>query len=74
MNEVFVLYSLIYLVIAFCFVYKTDLFISIGLTVENLFDSYLGREPDNFVVYHIKRTCITNILHLSIPFGKFLIL
>lgn len=70
MNEVFVLYSLIYTIITFCFVYKTDLFISVGLTVENLFESYLGREQDNFVMYHIKKTCITTILHLSIPLGK----
>ncbi|XP_065225918.1 E3 ubiquitin-protein ligase TM129 [Planococcus citri] len=71
MNEVFVLYSLIYTIITFCFVYKTDLFISVGLTVENLFDSYLGREHDNFIMYHIKKTCITKILHLSIPLGFF---
>lgn len=71
MNEVFVIYSLIYFILAFCFVYKTDLFISLGLTVENLFITYLGREQDNFIMYHIKRTCITTILHLSIPYGFF---
>ena len=71
MNQnIFVVYSLIYTIITFCFVYKTDLFISVGLTVENLFESYLGREQDNFVNYHIKKSCITTILHLSLPFGN----
>lgn len=69
MNEIFILYSLIYTIITFCFVYKTDLCINVGLTIENLFESYLGREQENFIVYHIKRTWITTILHLSVPFG-----
>jgi len=70
MNEIFVLFTLIYLILSFCFVYKTDLFINVGLTVENLFDRCLGREQDNFVLYHIKRTCVSTLIHLSLLCGE----
>ncbi|XP_050533820.1 E3 ubiquitin-protein ligase TM129 [Daktulosphaira vitifoliae] len=61
------IYTLFYIIVSICFVFKTTEFVSNGLTVENLFENFVGKEYDNFIVHHIKRTSLTIIIHSSIP-------
>ncbi|KAG7281838.1 hypothetical protein CRUP_030348 [Coryphaenoides rupestris] len=58
-------------VFAFCFVFTPNEFRSAGLTVQNMFSSWLGSEDVSFVQYHVKRTSITLIIHSSLPLGYY---
>lgn len=69
-NSSVAVYTLFYLAITLCFVFKTKEFISAGLTVEHFFEKLLGNEFDNFVFYNIRRTSLTLIVHSFLPFGK----
>ncbi|XP_050437108.1 E3 ubiquitin-protein ligase TM129 [Adelges cooleyi] len=62
------IYTLFYIIVSACFVFRTTEFVSNGLTVENLFETYIGKEFDAFVTHHIKRTALTVIVHSCIPF------
>lgn len=59
-NLVFVLFSL-------CFVYPPAEFESIGLTVDNVFRSYLGSSDIEFIQYQLRRTCLTLFVHAILP-------
>lgn len=65
-------YSLFYAIFAFCFVFPPSAFVSVGLTVAQLFDSLLGSEALQFVPYHLRRTSITLIVHSYLPLGYFM--
>ncbi|KAL2077251.1 hypothetical protein ACEWY4_026755 [Coilia grayii] len=65
-------FTLAYLVLAFCFVFTPNEFRSAGLTVQNLFSTWLGSEDIGFVQYHIRRTTLTLVIHCSLPFGYYL--
>jgi len=69
MSTTLTLYTSFYLIVSFCFAIRTNEFVSLGLTVENLFDRMLGSEVENFVLYHIKRGCLTLLVHSFIPLG-----
>ena len=64
------IYSVIYVILALCLIAPPVEFVSIGLTIQNLFSSFLGSEEMNFIFYHIKRTTCTYIFHSIIPLGK----
>lgn len=63
------LFTLFYFLVSLCFVFRTNEFISAGLTIEYLFDKFLGSEHENFILYHIKRTSLTLITHSLLPVG-----
>lgn len=69
-NEIFMLYILIYIVVSFCYVFRSSEFISAGLTIEHMFSGLLGQEIDDFVKYHVKKICLTVIVYSFLPFGK----
>ncbi len=69
-----IIFSLAYILLAFCFVQPPTEFVSAGLTVQNLLSSFLGSEDLNFAYYHIKRTTGTVILHSLLPLGNAVIL
>ena len=70
MEESELIFSLVYIVFAICFVLTPKEFTTAGLTVQGLFESYLGSEDFDFIRYHIKRTTITVLVHSFIPIGE----
>lgn len=65
-----VTFTLAYIVFSFCFVCAPNEFRSAGLTIQNLFSSWLGSEDVGFTQYHIRRTSITVLVHSALPLGK----
>lgn len=63
-------FTLAYVVLSFCFVFTPNEFRSAGLTIQNLFSSWLGSEDVGFIQYHIRRTSITIVVHSALPLGK----
>ena len=62
-----VVYSFIFMVCTLCFICPPKEVVAAGLTVQNIFASYLGSEDVSFVQYHIKRTSATILTHSLIP-------
>jgi len=60
-------FSIIYFIFMLCFVIPPREFAAAGLTVQNIFSSYLGSEDVDFIRYHIKRTSITAVIHSLLP-------
>ncbi|XP_039975910.1 E3 ubiquitin-protein ligase TM129 isoform X2 [Xiphias gladius] len=65
-------FTLAYIVFCLCFVFTPNEFRSAGLTVQNLFSSWLGREDMGFVQYHIRRTSVTVLVHSALPLGYYM--
>ncbi|VDN06990.1 unnamed protein product [Thelazia callipaeda] len=45
-----------------------------GFTIQALFSKYLGREKDDFIGYHLRRTVLTRFIHLCLPLLYFVYL
>ncbi|TKS71974.1 E3 ubiquitin-protein ligase TM129 [Collichthys lucidus] len=67
-----VTFTLAYIVFSFCFVCAPNEFRSAGLTIQNLFSSWLGSEDVGFTQYHIRRTSITVLVHSALPLGYYM--
>ncbi|XP_047442007.1 E3 ubiquitin-protein ligase TM129 [Mugil cephalus] len=65
-------FTLTYVVFALCFVFTPNEFRSAGLTIQNLFSSWLGSEDVGFIQYHVRRTSITALVHSALPLGYFI--
>ena len=65
-------FSLFYWLISFCFVVSPTEFQTAGITIQCLFNRWLGSESIDFTSYHIRRTTITAIFHGFIPLGYFI--
>ncbi|XP_042349106.1 E3 ubiquitin-protein ligase TM129 isoform X1 [Plectropomus leopardus] len=65
-------FTLAYLVFSLCFVFTPNEFRSAGLTVQNLFSSWLGSEDVGFIQYHVRRTSITVLVHSALPLGYYM--
>lgn len=63
-------FTLAYVVLSFCFVFTPNEFRSAGLTIQNVFSSWLGSEDMGFIQYHIRRTSVTVLVHSALPLGK----
>lgn len=63
-------FTLAYIVFSLCFVSTPNEFRSAGLTIQNLFSSWLGSEDVGFIQYHVRRTSITVLVHSALPLGK----
>lgn len=66
----YMFYTLLYAFFSVCVVAPPSELVSAGLTVQNLFSSYLGSQELHFVLYHMRRTSVTLIVHSLIPLGK----
>lgn len=64
-------FSVFYIVFSFCFVFPPSAFISAGLTVPSIFDSWLGSEDVQFVTYQFRRALATIMVHSLLPLGYF---
>ncbi|GLH05941.1 Uncharacterized protein GBIM_11482 [Gryllus bimaculatus] len=69
MSSPSLLYTVFYVLIAVCFVFPSSEFVSAGFTIQNLFENALGSEHENFILYHIRRTVVTILIHSLLPFG-----
>ncbi|KAM9849794.1 E3 ubiquitin-protein ligase TM129 [Aulostomus maculatus] len=67
-----VTFTLAYTVFALCFVFTPNEFRSAGLTVQNLFSSWLGSEDVGFIQYHVRRSSITLLVHSALPLGYYM--
>ncbi|CAL7937396.1 unnamed protein product [Xylocopa violacea] len=65
----FLFYTLFYILISGCIIYPPTEFVSAGLTIKDIFSTWLGSENESFIQYHIKRSVITLFLHSMLPFG-----
>ncbi|XP_053735310.1 E3 ubiquitin-protein ligase TM129 isoform X1 [Synchiropus splendidus] len=65
-------FTLAYVVFAFCFVFTPNEFRSAGLTIQNLFWSWLGSEDVGFIQYHVRRSSVTVLVHSALPLGYYL--
>lgn len=64
-------FTVFYFIFVFCFVFPPSAFVSAGLTIANLFDTWLGSEDLQFVHYHLRRTLVTVLTHSLLPLGYF---
>lgn len=60
-------FSLVYLLFALSIIYPPSEFESIGLTINNVFSSFLGNIDREFVQYHLRRTSLTLFVHTILP-------
>ncbi|XP_061643606.1 E3 ubiquitin-protein ligase TM129 isoform X1 [Phyllopteryx taeniolatus] len=65
-------FTLAYTVFSLCFVFTPNEFRSAGLTIQNLFSSWLGSEDMDFIQYHVKRSSTTLLVHSALPLGYFI--
>ncbi|XP_017889747.1 E3 ubiquitin-protein ligase TM129 [Ceratina calcarata] len=65
----FFFYTLFYVLISGCIVYPPTEFVTAGLTIKDIFSSWIGSEDKSFVQYHIRRSVITLFVHSALPFG-----
>ncbi|XP_051810171.1 E3 ubiquitin-protein ligase TM129 isoform X1 [Acanthochromis polyacanthus] len=59
-------------IVSLCFVFTPNEFRSAGLTIQNLFSSWLGSEDVGFVQYHVKRSSVTVLVHSALPLGYYM--
>lgn len=67
MQEAEFVFSLVFGLFAFGIIYPPTEFDSIGLTINNVFSTYLGAIDIEFVQYHLRRTCLTLFIHTVLP-------
>ena len=63
-------FSFLYFVAVLCFVLPPKEFAAAGLTIQNIFSSYLGSEDVDFIGYQVKRTTVTAAVHSVFPLGN----
>lgn len=64
------LYSVIYWALCLVFVVPPREVSSAGVTIQNIFARFLGDVTVDFVKYHIRRSCVTLIVHSLLPLGE----
>lgn len=69
MSEEEIAYHMLFVLFTFCLIYPPAEFVSIGLTINNIFGGYFGIEDVEFVQYHLRRTSFTLLAHTFMPFA-----
>lgn len=67
MQEAEFVFSLVFTLFSFGIIYPPTEFESIGLTINNVFGTFLGSIEIEFVQYHLRRTCLTLFVHTILP-------
>lgn len=67
MQEAEFIFSLVFALFAFGIIYPPTEFESIGLTINNVFATFMGSIDIEFVQYHLRRTCLTLFVHSILP-------
>ena len=63
-------YTLVYWFLCLCFMVPPKEVSVAGITVQNLFATWLGDETMDFVNYHTRRASLTLYIHSLFPLGK----
>ncbi|XP_033209594.1 E3 ubiquitin-protein ligase TM129 [Belonocnema kinseyi] len=66
------IFTVFYMLLSACIIYPPIEFVSAGITVKDIFSSWLGSENEFFIQYHIKRSIATLFVHSVLPFGYLL--
>ena len=64
------IFTVFYILLSACIIYPPIEFVSAGITIKDIFASWLGSENEFFIQYHIKRSIATLFVHSMLPFGK----
>lgn len=67
MQEAEIVFNLVFLLFALGIIYPPQEFESIGLTINNVFSTFLGCSDIEFVQYQLRRTCLTLFIHTILP-------
>lgn len=67
MQETEFVFNLLYILLCFSIIYPPTEFVAAGFTIEEIFSKILGVESFQFVHYHIRRSCVTLIIHSVLP-------
>lgn len=67
MQESEFVFSLVYCLFSIGIIYPPTEFVSIGLTINNVFGSILGSIDIEFIQFHFRRTCLTLFIHSILP-------
>lgn len=67
MQEAEFVFSLVFALFAFGIIYPPTEFESIGLTINNVFQTFLGSIDIEFIQYQLRRTCLTLFVHSILP-------
>ncbi|XP_050506847.1 E3 ubiquitin-protein ligase TM129 [Diabrotica virgifera virgifera] len=62
-------FTVIYFLISICLIYPPTEFITAGVTIPNIFSFLLGNEHENFIGYHINKSCLYLIFYSVLPIG-----
>ncbi|XP_038147076.1 E3 ubiquitin-protein ligase TM129 isoform X2 [Cyprinodon tularosa] len=65
-------FTLAYTVFAVCLIFTPNEFRAAGLTIQNVFSSWLGSEDISFIEHHLRRTSLTVLIHSCLPLGYYL--
>ncbi|XP_034949818.1 E3 ubiquitin-protein ligase TM129 [Chelonus insularis] len=65
----FIIFTISYALLVAGIVYPPQEFVSAGITITEIFASWLGSEPNAFIQYHIKRSILTLLIHSLLPLG-----
>lgn len=67
-----IVYTLFYTLLTICTIYPPIEFISAGLTIPVIFSKLLKSEEEQFVRYHIRKSCLTLLVYSFLPLGYIL--
>lgn len=67
MQEAEFVFSLVYTLFALGVIYPPQEFENIGLTINNVFSTFLGSIEIEFIQYQLRRTCLTLFIHSVLP-------
>ncbi|CAD7084076.1 unnamed protein product [Hermetia illucens] len=73
MSDSELVFTFFYILLCMCIFYPPTEFITLGLTIENLFANLLGTEEVEFIRYHQRRTSLTLFIHSCLPALYFLV-
>lgn len=73
MSDSELVFTFFYILLCMCIFYPPTEFITLGLTIENLFANLLGTEEVEFIGYHQRRTSLTLFIHSCLPALYFLV-
>nr|CAH7739502.1 unnamed protein product [Callosobruchus chinensis] len=62
-------FTIVYFLLCVCLIYPPTEFVSAGLTIPALFSGYLGVEIEDFIKYHIRKSCLYLFIFSLLPLG-----
>lgn len=67
------IFTLVYFLMTICLVYPPTEFSSAGLTIPLIFSNFLGNEHEQFITYHMNKSCLYLFIYSILPLGYIVI-